>query len=85
MRKIIVFRFSAMGDVSLTVPVIKGVLDQNPDLEITLLRENSSLRFSTAFQGSTSFFPILKEDIKEFLDYTGFIGILRNQDLLNLL
>ena len=37
MRKIIVFRFSAMGDVSLTVPVIKGVLDQNPDLEITFV------------------------------------------------
>jgi len=37
MRKIIVFRFSAMGDVSLTVPVIKGVLNENPDLEITLV------------------------------------------------
>ena len=37
MRKIITFRLSAMGDVSLTVPVIKGVLDANPDLEITLV------------------------------------------------
>ena len=37
MRKIIVFRLSAMGDVSLTVPVIRGVLDANPDLEITLV------------------------------------------------
>ena len=37
MKKIIVFRLSAMGDVSLTVPVIKGVLDANPELEITLV------------------------------------------------
>jgi ADP-heptose:LPS heptosyltransferase len=37
MRKIIVFRLSAMGDVSLTVPAIKGVLEANPDLEITLV------------------------------------------------
>ena len=37
MRKILAIRLSAMGDVSLTVPVIRGVLDANPDLEITLV------------------------------------------------
>ena len=37
MKKLVVFRFSAMGDVSLTVPVIRGVLDENPDLEITFV------------------------------------------------
>ena len=37
MKKIIAFRLSAMGDVSLTVPAIRGVLDANPDLEITLV------------------------------------------------
>ena len=37
MKKIIAFRLSAMGDVSLTVPAIKGVLAANPELEITLV------------------------------------------------
>ncbi|MEI6138145.1 MAG: glycosyltransferase family 9 protein [Mariniphaga sp.] len=37
MKKILAVRLSAMGDVSLTVPAIKGVLDANPDLEITLV------------------------------------------------
>lgn len=31
------FRFSAMGDVALTVPVIRSVLEQNPDVHITLV------------------------------------------------
>lgn len=37
MKKIIVFRLSAMGDVLLTVPVIKGILEANSDVEITLV------------------------------------------------
>lgn len=37
MRKIIVFRLSAMGDVSLTVPAIEGIIEANPDLVITLV------------------------------------------------
>ncbi len=37
MRKIIAFRLSAMGDVSLTVPAVKAVLAANSDLEITLV------------------------------------------------
>jgi ADP-heptose:LPS heptosyltransferase len=34
-RHILVFRFSALGDVAMTIPVIKLVLDQNPGLRIT--------------------------------------------------
>jgi ADP-heptose:LPS heptosyltransferase len=37
MRKVLAIRLSAMGDVALTVPAIKGILDANPDLEITLV------------------------------------------------
>ena len=37
MRKVLAVRLSAMGDVSLTVPAIKGVLEANPELEITLV------------------------------------------------
>ena len=31
------FRFSAMGDVALTVPVLRSVLEQNPEVHITLV------------------------------------------------
>lgn len=34
-KHILVLRFSALGDIAMTVPVIKNVLFQNPDLEIT--------------------------------------------------
>ncbi len=37
MKKILVFRLSAMGDVALTVPVIRNVLETNSDLQITLV------------------------------------------------
>ncbi len=37
MKKILVFRLSAMGDVALTVPVIRNVLETDSDLHITLV------------------------------------------------
>lgn len=36
-KHILALRFSALGDVAMTVPVIKNVLQQNPDLEITFV------------------------------------------------
>lgn len=36
-KKILVFRFSAMGDVAMTVPVITLLARQHPELRITLL------------------------------------------------
>ncbi|WQG76632.1 glycosyltransferase family 9 protein [Cellulophaga lytica] len=34
---ILIIRLSAMGDVAMTVPVVKGLLQQNPTLKITVL------------------------------------------------
>lgn len=34
-KHILVLRFSALGDIAMTVPVIKNVLHQNPNLKIT--------------------------------------------------
>ena len=39
MTKLLVYRFSAMGDVILLLPVLKGVLDANTDVEIYLLTQ----------------------------------------------
>ncbi len=37
MKRILVYRFSAMGDVVMLLPVLKGLLDANHELEIYLL------------------------------------------------
>jgi ADP-heptose:LPS heptosyltransferase len=36
-RHVLVFRFSSLGDVAMTVPVIKLLLQQHPDLEVTMV------------------------------------------------
>lgn len=36
-KHILVLRFSALGDIAMTVPVIKNVLSQNPDVEISYI------------------------------------------------
>ena len=36
-RHLLVFRFSAMGDVAMTVPVIRLLLQQYPDLKVTMV------------------------------------------------
>jgi ADP-heptose:LPS heptosyltransferase len=39
--RLLVIRFSSMGDVALTVPVLRGVLKHNPELEITMVSNGS--------------------------------------------
>jgi len=43
---LLVIRFSAMGDVALTVPVLRGVLKQNPDIDIEMV---SNIAFEAMF------------------------------------
>ena len=38
-RRLLVVRFSSLGDVAMTIPVIKRVLDQNPNISITLVSD----------------------------------------------
>ncbi|MDN3654151.1 glycosyltransferase family 9 protein [Ferruginibacter paludis] len=47
-QHILVIRFSAMGDVAMTVPVIKAVLTQNPQVNITVV---SNAFFQPLFEG----------------------------------
>ncbi len=37
LKRILVFRFSSLGDVALTVPVLNAVIEQNPGVEITIV------------------------------------------------
>lgn len=70
-RHILVMRFSAMGDVAMTVPVIKEVLRQNPDLKITYV---SRPGFAEFFSGITRL-NYFAADLE--LLYNGFAGPLK--------
>ena len=47
MTRILAYRFSAFGDIAMTVPVFRELLEQNPDLEIIMVtRKNFEDLFS---------------------------------------
>ena len=65
-KHILVIRFSSMGDVAMTVPVLKNLLDQNPTVKITVV---SNAFFEPLFSGlqRCNFHPAyLKERHKGF-------------------
>ena len=68
MTRILAYRFSAFGDVAMTVPVFKEFLEQNPDVEIIIVsRENFESLFSD-IQNVT--FKGINLD-----EYKGFFGL----------
>jgi ADP-heptose:LPS heptosyltransferase len=68
---LLVFRFSAIGDVALTLPVLRGLLIINPELRITLV---SNEMFRSYFRNidRLTLFPV---DFKN--KYQGFRGLVR--------
>jgi len=60
-----------MGDVSLTVPALKGVIEANPDLEITLVTRKFFAPFFFGIPRLHLLFPELKGKHK------GFFGLFR--------
>jgi ADP-heptose:LPS heptosyltransferase len=48
MKRILVLRLSSMGDVLLTLPVIRGVLQDNPDVQIVMV---TRYKFANFFSG----------------------------------
>ena len=70
-KKILLFRLSAMGDVILTVPVIRNALDLDSDLHITLVTNQFFSPFFFGIPRLRLFFPDLDNRHK------GFIGLLK--------
>jgi ADP-heptose:LPS heptosyltransferase len=70
-KHIVVIRLSAMGDVAMTVPVLRAFSIQYPDVKITVV---SRPFFEPFFNGipNLNFFPI---DLKE--RHKGFLGLWR--------
>lgn len=48
MRRILVIRFSALGDVAMLVPVVRAAAEQNPDIEFAILSRQQT---SALWQG----------------------------------
>lgn len=69
--RLLVIRTSAMGDVALMIPVIKGMREQYPDAELVILTRPVFKPFFASIAGLILFFPDLKKRNK------GFLGIFR--------
>ena len=68
-KHIVVLRFSALGDVAMTVPVVKNLLQQNPSLQITFV----SVPFVQPLFANIERLHFFSADIKE--EYKGIFGL----------
>ena len=69
--RLLVIRTSAMGDVALTTPVLRGMREQYPEIELVLLTRPAFKPFFSSIDGLELFFPDLKNRHK------GFPGLIR--------
>jgi ADP-heptose:LPS heptosyltransferase len=69
--RLLIIRNSAMGDVALTTPVLKGMREQYPDVELVLVTRPAFKPFFSSVNGLKLFFPDLKNRHK------GFLGLMR--------
>jgi ADP-heptose:LPS heptosyltransferase len=72
MKKILIIRFSALGDVAMTVPIIHSLATQHPTLEVTVL---SRPHMAALFQDMPQNVRFLAADLKG--EYAGFLGLNR--------
>lgn len=80
--RLLIIRTSAMGDVALTIPVISGMREQYPDVELVVLTRRAFKSFFTSIDGIKLIFVDLKNRhkgivglIRLFLDIRRFSGI----------
>ena len=69
--RLLVIRTSAMGDVALTIPVLRALRQQYPEAEMVMLTRPSFKHFFYSFEGLTLFLTDLKERHK------GIYGLIR--------
>ena len=70
MTRILAYRFSAFGDVAMTMPVFREFLEQNPDVEIVMVSRNN-------FQSLFADIPNVIFHGIDLDDYKGFLGVRR--------
>ncbi|WP_226063615.1 glycosyltransferase family 9 protein [Kaistella polysaccharea] len=75
MKRILAYRFSAFGDVAMTVPVFIEFLEQNPNVEVIMV---SRTQFSALFEG----IPNLTFKGINLDDYKGIFGLRKLGEIL---
>ena len=71
-KNVLLIRFSAIGDVAMTVPVIQSLADAYPDVHFTVL---SNVRFAPFYAKMPSNVSFMGVDLKK--DYHGFGAMLK--------
>lgn len=69
--RLLVIRTSAMGDVALTLPVLKEMGEQYPEVEITMVTRESFRPFFNSYHNLDLFIPDFNNR------HSGFFGLLR--------
>ncbi len=69
--RLLIIRTSAMGDVALTTPVLKGMREQYPEVELVLLTRQAFKPFFSSISGLGLVFPDLEHRHK------GITGLIR--------
>ena len=77
MKTILIFRFSAMGDVAIAASVMQKIADKNPDIHFVFVTRN----FFTPFFNNISNVEVFPVDFKE--KYKGLFGIFNLYKKLN--
>jgi len=75
MNKLLVIRFSALGDIAMTVPVVASLCVQYPDLQVTMLTSKIGAKIYQAVLADVSNLTIKGIDVKK--DYKGIGGLNR--------
>ena len=57
LKHLLVIRFSAMGDVAMTVPVLKALTEQHPELQLTVITKPFFAPLFSALNNTTVFTP----------------------------
>lgn len=70
-KRLLVMRFSAMGDVAMTVPVLNALASQNPHLRITMLTRD---RFAGMYEWLPANVVVRGVDLSK---YKGLLGLTR--------
>lgn len=68
-KRILVTRFSALGDVAMTIPVLWSIVKQNPDYEIVFVSQGFAAPMVSGITGIT----FVKADLKG--KHKGFLGM----------
>ncbi len=76
-KNILVLRFSSLGDVAMTVPVMKLLLDQHPEISVTFVSQPA---FEPLFEGIQKI-HFVGLDIKN--EFKGLSGLARAAKIIN--